>query len=125
MISKSPLLESIQNRLGVSLGKTVDLHWVRDLCGGDINQAALIESSDKKWFVKYRNDAPERMFEAEALALAEMSEAECIRVPAAIAWGEDNNTAWLVLEYLELTSSGPASLLGEQLAALTPHKAQP
>ena len=118
MISKPSLLESIQNGLGASLGETVDLNWVRDLSGGDINQAALIESRDKKWFVKYRNDAPGGMFEAEALALAEMSEAECIRVPAAIAWGENNNTAWLVLEYLELTSSGPASLLGEQLAAL-------
>ena len=118
MISKPSLLESIQNGLGVSLGKTVDLHWIRDLSGGDINQAALIESRDKKWFVKYRNHAPGGMFEAEALALAKMSEAECIRVPAAIAWGEDNTTAWLVLEYLELTSSGPASLLGEQLAAL-------
>ena len=118
MTSKPSLLESIQNGLGASLGETIDLNWARDLSGGDINQAALIESRDKKWFVKYRSDAPRGMFEAEALALAEMSAAECIRVPAAIAWGEDNNTAWLVLEYLELTSSGPASLLGEQLAAL-------
>ena len=118
MISKPSLLESIQNGLGASLGETVDLNWARDLSGGDINQAALIKSGDKKWFVKYHRDAPRGMFEAEATALAEMSAAECIRVPAAIAWGEDNNTAWLVLEYLELTSSGPASLLGEQLAAL-------
>lgn len=118
MISKPSLLESIESGLGASLGKTVDLQWVRDLSGGDINQAALIESGNTKWFVKYRNDAPRGMFEAEALALAEMSAAHCIRVPAAIGWGENNNTAWLVLEYLELTSSGPGSLLGEQLAAL-------
>lgn len=118
MINKPSLLESIQNGLGAALGKTVDLNWARDLSGGDINQAALIESRDKKWFVKYHSGAPRGMFEAEALALAEMSAAECIRVPEAVAWGEDNNTSWLVLEYLELTSSGPASLLGEQLAAM-------
>jgi len=118
MISKPSLLESIQNGLGRSLGETIDLNWVRDLSGGDINQAALIESSDTRWFVKYRKNAPRGMFEAEASALAEMSASECIRVPKAVAWGEDNNTAWLVLEYLELTSSGPASLLGEQLAAM-------
>lgn len=118
MISKPSLLESIQNGLRVSLGETVVLNWVRDRSGGDINQAALIESRDTKWFVKYHSNAPRGMFEAEALALSEMSAAKCIRVPEAIAWGEDNNTAWLVLEYLELTSSGPASLLGEQLAAM-------
>jgi len=118
MISKPSLLQSIQNGLGASLGETGDLHWARDLSGGDINQAALIESKDKKWFVKYRNDVPEGIFEEEARALAVLSAAECIRVPAAIAWGEDGSTAWLVLEHLEITSSGPASLLGEQLAAL-------
>lgn len=94
------------------------LHWVRDLHGGDINRAALIQSGKTNWFVKYRGNAPAGMFEAEALALEKISATGCIRVPEAIAWGSDDDTSWLVLEYLELTSSGPATLLGEQLAAL-------
>mgnify|MGYP001819500384 CR=1 FL=1 len=118
MINKLSLLSSIQNGLNASLGENVDLKWVRDLSGGDINQATLVESGDTKWFVKYHTNAPAGMFEAEALALAEISATKCIRAPAAIAWGEDKTTAWLVLEYLELTSSGPASQLGEQLAAM-------
>ncbi len=118
MISKTSLLESIQTGLKDSLGTVIDLKWSRDLAGGDINQAALIQSKDSNWFVKYRNNAPPGMFEAEALALEKISATGCIRVPEAIAWGADNGTSWLVLEYLELTSSGPAELLGEQLAAM-------
>lgn len=118
MVSNSSLLESIQTGLCQAVGKVSGLHWVRDLHGGDINRAALIRSGKTNWFVKYRNNAPAGMFEAEALALEKISATGCIRVPEAIAWGVDDDTSWLVLEYLELTSSGPATLLGEQLAAL-------
>ncbi len=118
MTSKTSLLESIHTGLIESLGKVPDLQWVRGLSGGDINQAALIRSGQTNWFVKYRANAPAGMFEAEALALEEISATGCIRAPVAIALGHANDTAWLVLEYLELTSTGPASALGEQLAAL-------
>jgi len=118
MVSNISLLDSIQTGLCKSPGKVSDLRWVRDLHGGDINRAALIQSGNTNWFVKYRDNAPAGMFEAEALALEKISATGCIRVPEAIAWGADDDTSWLVLEYLELTSSGPATLLGEQLAAL-------
>jgi len=118
MNSKSLLLESIQSGLNESHGSTTGLKWIRDLNGGDINQAALIQSKDNNWFVKYRRNAPPGIFQAEALALAEISATRCIRVPEAIAWGTVNDTSWLVLEHLELTSNGPASLLGEQLAVM-------
>ena len=118
MVSNFSLLESIQTGLCQAVGKVSGLQWVRDLQGGDINRAALIQSDKTNWFLKYRNNAPAGMFEAEALALEKISATGCIRVPEAIAWGVDDETSWLVLEYLELTSSGPANLLGEQLAAL-------
>ena len=118
MISKTALLESIRAGLAEATGRAGDLHWVQDLSGGDINRAARIRGGNRDWFVKYRDNAPAGMFEAEARALAEISASGCIRVPAAIAWGSEDDTAWLVLEHLELLSSGPAALLGEQLAAL-------
>jgi protein-ribulosamine 3-kinase len=118
MTRKATLLESIHNGLTGSLGKVPDLHWVKDLPGGDINQAALLSGGQTNWFVKYRVGAPAGMFEAEALALLEISATGCIRAPAPVAWGESDGTAWLVLEYLQLTSRGPASMLGEQLASL-------
>ena len=112
------LLKSIQAGLSGSPEITADLHWVRNLHGGDINQAALIQGGNKKWFLKYHDNAPDGMFEAEATALAEISKTDCIRVPEPIAWGSANGTSWLVLEYLELVTNGPATLLGEHLAAL-------
>jgi len=118
MEHKQSLLDSIVIGLSEALGENTRLQWVRDLPGGDINRAALISDSNTNWFLKHHANAPDGMFAAEALALSEISGQRCIRVPSPIAYGSDGNTAWLVLEYLELTSTGPASLLGEQLAAL-------
>jgi fructosamine-3-kinase len=118
MISKTALLESIRAGLAGTTGSTPELHWAGDLSGGDINRAARIRDGHRSWFVKYRDNAPPGMFEAEARALAEISASGCVRVPEVMAWGSEGDTAWLVLEYLELLSSGPAALLGEQLAAL-------
>ena len=118
MAGKHSLLQSIRYGLSETVGEIVDLQWVRNLPGGDINHAALIRSGETDWFVKYHVNAPGGMFAAEAQALAEISEQECIRVPAPVALGSDGDTAWLVLEHLQLTPSGPASLMGEQLAAL-------
>jgi len=118
MISKTALLESIRTGLAGPTGSAPCLAWAEDLSGGDINRAARIRDGHRSWFVKYRDNAPAGMFAAEARALAEISASGCVRVPAAMAWGSAGDTAWLVLEYLELLSSGPAALLGEQLAAL-------
>ena len=118
MEHKQSLLDSIVTGLSDTLGENISLQWVRDLSGGDINRAALISDGNTDWFLKYHANAPDGMFAAEARALFEISEQGCIRAPSPIAHGSDGNTAWLVLEYLELTSNGPASLLGEQLAAM-------
>jgi len=118
MMRMHDLLESIRNGLSGALGNKAELTWVRDLPGGDINRAALIRAGGTDWFLKYHQAAPGGMFAAEAQALTQISESGCIRVPSPIAYGRHDDISWLVLEYLELTSNGPASLLGEQLAAL-------
>jgi fructosamine-3-kinase len=118
MSSRLSLLESIRSGLSESIGEQAELQWAGDLPGGDINQAALVQSPASRWFVKYRRNAPPGMFEAEAKALDEIATSGCIRAPNPVAWGSENGTAWLVMEYLELTSRGPHALLGEQLAAL-------
>lgn len=118
MLNKSALLQSIQNDLSRKQLLTGDIVWLRDLSGGDINQAALISDGDTNWFLKYHLHAPGDMFETEAQALTEISDLGCIRAPCAIATGHDAQAHWLVLEYLDLTASGSESQLGEQLAAM-------
>ena len=118
MKDNQSFLDSIRCGLSEALARQTRLQWVKNLPGGDINRAALIRSDSTRWFLKYHSNAPDGMFAAEARALTEISEKKCIRAPCPIAYGNDGGTAWLVLEYLELTSNGPASLLGQQLAAL-------
>jgi len=118
MVCKTTLLDSIHSGLSSALGKTAALQWLQDLSGGDINRAALIGNDSGKWFLKYNQGGPDGMFAAEAQALNEIAQQKCIRVPSPVAFGSDGDTAWLVLEYLELTSNGPAELMGEKLAAL-------
>jgi len=118
MASNHTLLESIRHGLSDACGTIPTLQWIRDLSGGDINRAALLRSGATDWFLKYHPNVSSDMFAAEAQALREIARQACIRVPAPIAYGSDGNTAWLVLEYLQLSHNGSESLLGEQLAAL-------
>ena len=118
MTGKHKLLDSIHDGISAALGKLSSLEWVHDLPGGDINRAVLISSGGTDWFLKYHQSAPDGMFAAEAQALMEISATGCIRVPSPIAHGRYGNISWLVLEHLKLTQTGPAELLGEQLAAL-------
>ena len=107
-----PLLDCIGSALSETLGESTRLQWLRDLPGGDINQAAMLSDGRTNWFLKYHCNSPDGMFAAEARALAEISTQGCIRVPGAVVYGSEENTAWLLLEYLELSSNGPASKLG-------------
>lgn len=118
MFNKNDLLDAIHTKLVKNVGALPKPVWVSDLPGGDINHAALLRSGSTNWFLKYHQNAPDGMFEAEASALTEIADQACIRVPAPIAYGDIDNTAWLVLEHLELSASGSAGLLGEQLAAM-------
>jgi fructosamine-3-kinase len=60
------------------------------------------------------------MFAAEAEGLAALGAAGAVRVPQVVARGEDDERAWLVLEWLELVplTTPSATALGENLAAL-------
>jgi len=118
MTVQSSLLESIRRTLSNRYGQKSDLHWVRNLPGGDINHAALLCNDDTNWFLKYHAGAPAGMFEAEAKALKEISGTGCIQAPSPLAYGNDDDTAWLLLEYVGFSPVAADALLGEQLAAL-------
>ena len=95
--------------------------------GGSINEAYRLEGTDgSRYFLKL-NDARHLPipstglrtgFAAEVEGLNTIAATNTIRVPRPIAHGSAGGQSFLVLEHLELNSSGDASLLGEQLAAL-------
>ncbi len=92
----------------------------RPVGGGDISAAWRLATDDGDVFLKTGPPSSFDMFEAEAEGLAELARAKAVRVPAVIALGCDDNTAFVALEWLDLGGrSGAAERkLGEQLAAL-------
>ncbi|MFC7338868.1 fructosamine kinase family protein [Haloferula chungangensis] len=78
-----------------------------------------------KWgpyFIKTNSVSYERVFQAEADCLAALRLTGSIRVPELISRGQTQDSAYLVLEYLDLQPTGNEARLGEQLAALHHHQ---
>ena len=99
------------------------LHRTEPVAGGCIHTALRLEGEDAggktKHFAKLAEIEREPMLAAEAEGLAAIREAGAVRVPATIARGDDGETAWLILEWLDLAPLDAASgaRLGTALAA--------
>lgn len=88
------------------------------MAGGCINRAQRLECDGITYFVKLNQAGLLPMFEAEAQGLRELAAPHTLRVPQPVSWGREDDTAWLVMEYLELGGHGSMAELGEGLAAL-------
>ncbi|MEG3888639.1 fructosamine kinase family protein, partial [Microcoleus sp. herbarium19] len=98
----------------------------RSVSGGCINQGYSISSSSRTYFVKINQASQVAMFEAEALGLQQMRDTQTIRVPEPICWGTEGNSAYIVLEWIDLGGRGGDSAwaeMGRKLAEM--HKCTP
>lgn len=89
--------------------------------GGCINQTYSIANGARRYFVKLNTRGSLAMFEAEAASLVEIQRSQTIRVPSPVCYGQNDQAAWLVLEYLNINNGstrGNAADLGKQLAAM-------
>lgn len=88
--------------------------------GGCINQTYRIAGGGQRFFVKINSADGEDMFAAEAEGLEEIGRSHTLRVPRPVCWGQHENHAWLVLEYLDLGARSASSpdALGCGLAAM-------
>ncbi|MDZ8104055.1 MAG: fructosamine kinase family protein [Nostoc sp. DedQUE12a] len=95
----------------------------RSVGGGCINQGYAVSNGGITYFVKLNQASQVAMFEAEALGLEEMLVSASIRVPKPVCWGVAANSAYIVLEWLEMGSGNSKSWeeMGRQLAVM--HKA--
>ena len=91
--------------------------------GGCIHTALRLDGEDSggkaKLFAKLAERERAPMLAAEAEGLAALRAAGAVRVPAVVTQGDDGETAWLILEWLELAALSTASgaRLGTALAA--------
>ncbi len=77
-----------------------------------------VRYGDDSYFVKLNTASRADMFAAEALGLRELQGSHTLRVPEPVCWGDDGESAYLVLEDLQLGGHGDLAALGEGLAAM-------
>jgi fructosamine-3-kinase len=101
-------------------GQPFEISDRRSVSGGCINQGYAISDGRQTYFVKLNQANQIAMFEAEAIGLKQMWDTHTIRVPKPICWGVEADTAYVVLEWLELGRGSSQSwyMMGQQLAAM-------
>jgi fructosamine-3-kinase len=84
--------------------------------GGDINEAARVETADARYFVKWNYRPRPRMFQVEARGLNLLAATNALRIPRVVA--VIDQPAALVLEWIDLGSNKTtaADALGRGLA---------
>lgn len=113
--------DKIAAHISEATGETFSINNRRSLSGGCINQGYAISSTARTYFAKINQASQVAMFEAEALGLQQMGETQTIRVPQPICWGTDGNSAYIVLEWLDLRGGGgdrPWAEMGRKLAQM-------
>lgn len=109
------LRDALEAALGTSIKRLTPVG------GGDINNAARLETASERFFLKWHPNPPPGMFAAEADGLQRIAATHTVRVPHVVAQGE----TWLLLEWLSIgrRTAQAAQRLGENLAALHHHTA--
>jgi len=108
--------------LSAHRGYPVQLLRSRSQGGGCISPAALLETSDGRYFLKWNGEVPEDLFLREAEGLAELKKAAPpgLIIPSVVfTSGEGSKPAFILMEYLEPGKLQDADeLLGRGLAGL-------
>jgi len=118
--------DKIAAHISETTGETFSIDNRHSVSGGCINQGYSISSSSRAYFAKINQASQIAMFEAEALGLQQMRATQTIRVPEPICWGTEGNSAYIVLEWLDLGGRGGERAweeMGRKLAAM--HKYTP
>lgn len=92
----------------------------RSISGGCINQGYAVSDGDRTYFIKLNQGSELAMFEAERAGLQQLQATQTIRVPTPLCCGVTGESAYLVLEWLQLGRGTSRSweVMGQQLAAL-------
>lgn len=107
--------ELIEN-ISASVGG-IDLSAVQSVGGGSINRSYRLSAQDgSAYFLKTNKALSVEMFEAERAGLLELEQAKAVRVPKVIATGVVGDSAFLLMECLDLLR--PSRAAGARLGTL-------
>lgn len=116
--------ETIAQHLESVTGLSLGTPQARSTGGGCINQGYCLQFSPQlshpTYFVKLNRATQVEMFQAEALGLDALAATQTIRVPRPLCWGSTGQSAYLVLEWLDLGGNHLQGWqeMGRQLARL-------
>jgi len=112
--------EPITQHLEAAIGQSFKISRVQSVGGGDISAAYRLQGEETSYFVKLNRPEREAMFAAEFAGLEAMAATQSVRVPSPVTYGKTQESAFIVLEYLELNhkSKQADERLGQQLASL-------
>lgn len=113
-----PLWEDIGSAIEAATGTRATIGEQGTVGGGCINQALRVQYGAATYFVKLNSASQADMFAAEARDLQELRGSHTLRVPKPVCWGDNGQSAWLVMENLQLGGRGDPAALGEGLAAM-------
>ncbi|HEC13619.1 MAG TPA: fructosamine kinase family protein [Acidiferrobacteraceae bacterium] len=112
--------KTIAEHITETIGKPFQLESEHSVGGGCINSATVLEGGGLRFFVKVNDASMVDMFAAESEGLNELARTRALRVPDPVCFGVDADSAYLVMEHLQLGSGGRHTLekLGRGLAAI-------
>ncbi|PLW66815.1 fructosamine kinase family protein [Pseudohalioglobus lutimaris] len=110
--------EAVEQSIAAATGQPFRVLASREVGGGCINEAAVLEGDGQCYFLKRNRPDLLAMFEAEATGLKEILASNSLRAPAPVATGYDQQCSWLVLEYIDMARSTADRDLGCGLAAM-------
>lgn len=90
-----------------SVGLEVTVKSVEFLAGGSINTAAKLMTEQGAFFIKWNEVGKIDMFESEVRGLELLRQTNCIHVPQAIATGQKEEKAYILLEYIDSAIAKP------------------
>jgi fructosamine-3-kinase len=115
-----PLVPELARRIAAATGRAFAPGSQRDVGGGCINRALVLEDNGQRCFVKLNSAERLAMFEAEAEGLREIAGTHTVRVPSPVCSGVAAGQAFLALEYLPLRGADARAQerLGRELARM-------
>lgn len=113
---KLPVFQHVLTSLGVRDSENASFQPVT---GGDINESFMLNTNEKRYFVKIHRRAPENFFRREAEGLQALADTNTIAVPQVYRYGVFKGVSYLVLEWVEgEEQENTAERLGVQLARM-------
>ncbi len=112
-----PLLSDIRQNTGLSI---TNASTIKRIGGGDIHQAYHLHTPEADFFLKLNHAEALSLFESEADSLKAIANSQTVTCPTPIGFGiaDRAQKAWLLMEYIPLTSKGDDFQRGQAIAML-------